>query len=374
MVEQSRRFTILAVDDSEMSLAHLQNMLSKDGYVVATAPGGAEALAFVEQRVPDLILLDIVMPRVNGFDVIRKLKAMPRTAQVPVIFLTSNEDEDSKMTAFSLGAVDYVVKPFNPQEVRARVRVHLKITVALQDAVESQAEKIRQIQEAQRSLFIRPEDLPAARFSVFCRSVVEAGGDFYDIVDPAEGIFTYLVADVSGHDIATSYIHPALKALFRQNSSPLHTLAETATMMNKVLEKIVPPERYLSAFFLSVNRNAGRMSWISAGHPPALFIPVEGAPSFLEGEDELIGVNGSSLYHASERSVREGDRVILYTDGLVERSAGTSVWGAEYRTLLPFAQGLRGVPLGEAPRLLVERYFPDIEKADDDIIVLCVDI
>lgn len=373
MSDAGRRFTVLIVDDSAVSLTHLRKILQKSGYAVLAASSGPEALETIAHALPDLVLIDIMMPGMDGFEVTRRLKNAPRTGHIPVIFLTGNDDDASKMTAFDIGAVDYIVKPFNPQEVKARVAVHLKIGVALQEAIAAQADKIRQIHDAQQAILIKPSEMPDARFSVHFRSVLEAGGDFYDVSEQAEGMYTFLVADVAGHDIATSYIHPALKALFRQNCLPIYTLEETVVMMNRVLERILPPEKYLSAFFLSVNRPAGKISWASAGHPPAILLPKNGVPLFLEGEGELIGISGDSLYRVSEHPFCPGDRVIIYTDGLVEGRENTSVWAAEYRTLLPVAEALAAVPLEELPRLLVERYLSGKERTEDDIIVLCVE-
>ncbi len=373
MSDTGRRFTVLIVDDSVVSLTHLQKILLKTGYGVIPASSGEVAFTAMENTLPDLILLDIMMPGMDGFEVVRRLKSTPRTGHIPVIFLTGNDDDASKMTAFDLGAVDYIVKPFSPQEVKARVAVHLKIAVALQEAIEAQAAKIRQIHDAQQAILIRPADMPKARFSVYFRSVLEAGGDFYDALEMAEGMYTFLIADVAGHDIATSYIHPALKALFRQNCSPIYTLEETVVMMNRVLERILPAEKYLSALFLTVNRPAGKVSWVNAGHPPAIFLPKSGEPHFLEGEGELIGINHDSLYRVSEHPFCPGDRIILYTDGLVEWKENTTVWAAEYRKLLPVAASIAGAPIADMPRLLVDRYLPAKEQVDDDIIVMCVE-
>lgn len=375
MVDAGRHFTVLIVDDSAVSLTHLQKILMKAGYTVISTGSGAEAFAAMETTLPDLILLDIIMPGMDGFEVIRRLKSTPRTGHIPVIFLTGNDDEASKMTAFDLGAVDYILKPFNPQEVKARVAVHLKIGVALQEAIETQADKIRQIHDAQQAILIKPQELPEAHFSVYFRSVLEAGGDFYDVLELSRGMHAFLVADVSGHDIATSFIHPALKALFRQNCAPIYTLDETVVMMNRVLERILPDEKYLSALFLAVNRNAGKVSWVNAGHPPAILLPRNGAPEFLEGdgEGELIGINENSIYRVNERPFCPGDRIIMYTDGLVEWKENTTVWAAEYRKLLPVAAEIAREPLGDLPCRFVERYLPGKEQVDDDIIVLCVE-
>ncbi|MDR1573516.1 MAG: diguanylate cyclase [Clostridiales Family XIII bacterium] len=118
--------SILAVDDERMNLAVLDKILSPE-YRVCTASSGEEALARAADAPPDLILLDIVMPDMNGFDVLTRLKASPSTRKIPVIFITGLRDEEDEERGFALGAVDYITKPFKNTIVLARVRTHIQI-------------------------------------------------------------------------------------------------------------------------------------------------------------------------------------------------------------------------------------------------------
>jgi diguanylate cyclase (GGDEF)-like protein len=117
---------ILVVDDERTNLAALNKILSPE-YNVFTAKSGKEALARVEDAPPDLILLDIVMPDMNGFDVLARLKESPQTDKIPVIFVTGLRDEEDEERGFALGAVDYITKPFKSAIVLARVRTHIQI-------------------------------------------------------------------------------------------------------------------------------------------------------------------------------------------------------------------------------------------------------
>ncbi|MDR1573184.1 MAG: diguanylate cyclase [Clostridiales Family XIII bacterium] len=117
---------ILAVDDERMNLAVLDKILSPE-YKVCTASSGKEALASAAEAPPDLILLDIVMPDMSGFDVLTRLKESPLTRNIPVIFITGLRDEEDEERGFALGAVDYITKPFKNTIVLARVRTHIQI-------------------------------------------------------------------------------------------------------------------------------------------------------------------------------------------------------------------------------------------------------
>lgn len=120
---------ILVVDDAEVNLSILAEALGGD-YEVAVATDGATALEAVAETTPDLILLDVMMPDMDGYEVLRRLKAAPAGSDVPVIFLSALADVESKAKGFRLGAVDYVSKPFELEEVRARVRTHLSLRLA----------------------------------------------------------------------------------------------------------------------------------------------------------------------------------------------------------------------------------------------------
>jgi signal transduction histidine kinase len=118
---------ILIIDDTPNNLAVMSETLTDAGFDIATALDGERALEQVKYSEPDLILLDIMMPGIDGFETCRRLKANPKTCNIPVIFMTALADADSKVKGFELGAVDYITKPFQEQEVLARVKVHLHL-------------------------------------------------------------------------------------------------------------------------------------------------------------------------------------------------------------------------------------------------------
>ncbi|NJL44828.1 MAG: response regulator [Leptolyngbyaceae cyanobacterium SM2_3_12] len=119
--------TILIVDDNPANLRLLAKLLSTQGYTVRPAPSGALALMAVQQNLPDLILLDILMPKMDGFEVCQQLKSDPQTSDIPVIFMTALSDPADKVKGLSSGAVDYITKPFQHEEVLARVQLHLQL-------------------------------------------------------------------------------------------------------------------------------------------------------------------------------------------------------------------------------------------------------
>ncbi len=125
MIENSE---ILVVDDKPENIQLLTELLSKNGYKAKGAPGGTWALKAISNYTPDLIILDILMPDLNGFEVCKELKSNEKTADIPIIFLSALDSVSDKVNAFEAGGVDYITKPFESLEVLARVRTHLLIS------------------------------------------------------------------------------------------------------------------------------------------------------------------------------------------------------------------------------------------------------
>ncbi len=130
---EGHRFKILIVDDVPKNIQLVANFLTQDGYEVNFALDGKKAIEHAGTENFDLILLDIMMPEVDGFEVCKQLKADPVTSGIPVIFLTAKTDEDSIARGFEVGGVDYIAKPFNPQELLARVKTHINLTLREQE-------------------------------------------------------------------------------------------------------------------------------------------------------------------------------------------------------------------------------------------------
>src|SRR5437879_1577935 len=132
---------VLVVDDVTRNLQVIGTMLRNEGYEVMPATSGAEALEGVRVQLPDLILLDLMMPEMDGLEVCRRLKVDPATRQIPVIFLTASNEMEHLVKGFAAGAVDYVTKPFNAPELLARVRTHLELKHARERLREMNNEK-----------------------------------------------------------------------------------------------------------------------------------------------------------------------------------------------------------------------------------------
>jgi two-component system sensor histidine kinase/response regulator len=148
----TKQLFILVVDDNLQNLKVLGNILRENGLAPAIAKSGAGALALVKKKLPDLILLDVMMPDMDGFEVCKRLKQEDTTKDVPIIFLTAKTEKEDIVEGLEFGAVDYVTKPFNTKELMARVHTHLELKVA-RDTILLQKEELRQANAAKDKFF-----------------------------------------------------------------------------------------------------------------------------------------------------------------------------------------------------------------------------
>jgi serine phosphatase RsbU (regulator of sigma subunit) len=317
---------ILVVDDTPANIKILADLLRKD-YLLSVATSGADALeiAASEDR-PDLVLLDIMMPEMDGYEVCQRLKADPKTQDVPVIFVTAMSEVDDETKGFSLGAVDYITKPIRPPIVKARAAAHLELalarrTLAAQNKV--LRESLAVAADVQRALVPRaPTGLPGldvAGRMIPCDAV---GGDYLDFLSGDEFTgrgFGVAVGDVMGHGPAAALLMTAARACLRMRSSRPGDIGEVVTDVNRHLASdLGDVERFMTFYLLEVRADA--VSWVSAGHEPALLVdPAAGTISDLEGDGPVLGIDADISFREHHAPFREPGQVLaMCTDGITE--------------------------------------------------------
>ncbi len=364
-----RSATLLLVDDEPLNIHVLKGIFGKSGYRILTAENGASALELARAERPDLILLDVMMPDMSGFDTCRELRRDASTEHIPVIFVTCLSEDSHKLEGLDLGAVDYITKPFRTQEVVARVRTHLEFTRRQGSIIDQQAERLGQIQAAQLALLVRPEEVPEARFQVRFLPILEAGGDFYDVIDFGGGECAYFVADISGHDLGASFLTSSLKALFRQHAAPATGTLQTLAEMNRILFSITTDETYLTAAYLRVNRMAGTYELCCAGHPP-VFASLSGGFAELGLGGTPVGLFPQLDAEPVTGVVRPGDLFFLYTDGLGQGVGGGHAAGQAWSAAFAGAMAsCAGMPLAAAVPALASNLLGGAAPRDDVLLL-----
>ncbi|MGD0820449.1 MAG: fused response regulator/phosphatase [Desulfomonilia bacterium] len=367
--------TVAIIDDDVTSAIILESMLRKDGIRAIKASGGIAGRELVKTDMPDLVLLDIFMPDENGFDTCRKLKDDPVTAEIPIIFMTSQSDIQSKVSGFDLGAVDYITKPYMPAEVLGRVRVHIRLRNAMAAFIESQIARLKQLTIAQQSILPSPADYPEAGFDVFYRSAHEAGGDFYDVLLAGVEVFDYVVADVSGHDLGSSLATSALKALIHQGRATFSPPMETLRMVNNVLASAFPEEIYVTLAYARLNRQRRSMTIINAGHPPGILINAAGEMTLLPWAGDVLGAFELITLTAHEVPVVKGDRILMYTDGLIEIEGSEPISRQQgMERLIALCNKTRMLSLKDMVATITEEIIGQNGSPPDDILLLGVEV
>ena len=262
--------SILLVDDQPANLQVLFQTLKSVGCNLLVAKNGEAALTIAQKAHPDLILLDIMMPGIDGFEVCRRLKADPATEKIPVIFLSSLDETADKVRGLQLGAVDYVSKPFQPEEVIARVDTHLTIH-RLNREVQNQRDQLEHelqvVSQLQRNLL--PERLPhidGLKLAVHYETSRYAGGDYYDIVALPNGRWGFLVADAEGHSAPAAVMMAMTCALFRSCSTGEEEADRMLSYINKNLCK-VNKESFVTAIYAEYDPRRRTFRISRAGHP-----------------------------------------------------------------------------------------------------------
>jgi sigma-B regulation protein RsbU (phosphoserine phosphatase) len=360
--------TVLIVDDDAVTVRVLEAMLGQEGYRTLSARDGASGRAQAAAHRPDLVLLDVQMPGQNGIEVCRALKADPDLSAIPVLFVSGEGDVASKVAGLDAGAVDYVTKPFHRAEVLARVRTHLRLSRATRAVVELQAVRVAQLASAQHAILPQPLAWPDARFAVEYRPLYEAGGDFYDVLQPGEGVIDYLVADVSGHDLASALPTAALKALLHQNCSITESPEQALRTVNSVLRTVLPEGHFATLVYARVNRARKRATLVSAGHPPVIHAPVSGPAMAIEQSGDVIGAFDVTVFEQRAIAIEPGDRLFLYSDGLVQPVPGVTQ-DQQVARLRDLCEASRGRPLAEALAPMIDEILDGGEPRDDIVLM-----
>lgn len=367
---KSGRALILIVDDDRVTVKVLDRLLREAGFGTVSAGELSSAEQVLHTHTISLVLLDVHLPDGNGLDFCARVASSAKFADVPVLFISSSGDEATKVRGFASGAVDYITKPLASGEVLARVRTHLRLRTAYESLTRMHAERIEQIAVSQQSLMPSPESLPEAKFHVCIRQFDRAGGDFYDVFVTGDRTADYVIADASGHNLGVSLWTASFKTLLAEYATVLNTPPEIFRMINRTLLRVLPDAAYFTAIYARLNREFGALTLVNAGHPPALLVSLDGTVQVLEQEGDLVGIFPDPVFGVVEVRVRPGDRLFLYTDGLIELS-GPRELGLE--RLVEACRETIELTLSDAVPAIVDRMCADVEPEDDIILQgICV--
>lgn len=379
---------VVVVDDDPACRALVGHLLRKQGYDVQAFCDGPEALTFLEQATPGLILLDLDMPEMTGYEVCDRIKHADRFEHLPVIFLTAASDPQDKERGFAVGGADFVTKPIEKVELLARIRYHMSSAVdqwhlnrralLLEEVAAEQLSRLDQVRIGQELLLTSPESLPELKLAVRLKAANEAGGDFYEIARLSEQSYGFFVADVSGHDLSVPFITGALKALTALCLNDAMEPAEAMAVINTGLRKTLNPERFVSSCYAKFHPDLMELQIVNAGHPPGLLRRRDGTTDYIQSIGDVLGMFEDVRFETKRVEVEPGDRLILYTDGLIE-----GYRDAKGRTGRPmFGMGelerrvaaMRPMPVDDMVNQLLQDLLAESDLAvKDDVVIMAVE-
>ncbi len=377
---ESEKKVVLVVDDAPANI-RVVNEILRDTYKVRIATNGTKALELAgDTPGPDLILLDVVMPGMDGYEVCARLKAHPATHDIPVIFLTGQTETTDETRGFEVGAVDYIHKPFSPAVVAARVQTHLALRETREQlarqlqAIRSELETAREIQ-----LSILPREIPeVASLSIAARYIPmsSVAGDFYDFLVIDEQRIGILVADVSGHGMPAALIASMLKIAFAAQSTHASDPARVLSGLNQALCGKFQGH-YVTAAYVLIDTGQRSICYAGAAHPPLLLQEHSSGRARRILENGLfLGYFPSATYSAVEIPFEEGDWVVLCTDGIPEMTSESEEQFGEAR-LREFLESHAQLTAADFTDRLLDRLSlwsgrASGREADDDVTLLAV--
>jgi len=396
----ARPASILVVDDVSANLQVLTGMLKDRGYKVRPVPSGELALQAARKDPPDLILLDINMPDMNGTEVCRHLKADEDLRGIPVIFISALNENLDKVNAFAIGGVDYITKPFQMGELHARVETHLKLRRLQVELEETNARLERANARMSRDLGAAAKiqksflpgvipEVPGAGFAWCYQPCDELAGDGLNIIPLASGKVGLYVLDVSGHGVTSALLSVTLSRLLSPPSDPSSILtrnrgdtgppdvrppAEVADRLNRLFPYNMATEQFATLMYGVLDLATGDFRHVSAGHPGPLHLPAGGPPVILESPGYPIGL-GEEPYGEHTVRLGAGDRLFLYSDGLPDASDPGGRRFGDAR-LLEAVDRERARPLSEGLDALMAELalWQGAASPEDDISILAVEV
>lgn len=324
---------ILIVDDNDDNRYTLTLYLELEGYTdIQVAEDGGQAIARLDKESFDVVLLDVMMPKVDGYQVLSWLKGQPRLHDLPVIMISALNEMNSVVRCIELGAVDYLLKPFNQVLLKARLGASLE-KKRLRDQVNAHLFRLEQELEAARDLqmsmlpqvFPRPARECPVDIWGLVHPAREVGGDLYDFFTTQDRSLCFFVGDVSGKGMPAALFMARTKSLIRvatelmrEREGAAASPAEIIGRVNRELCQNNNDMMFVTLFFGMLSMETGEVLYCNAGHNPPYRIN-GGAPQAIEDAHGItLGIRPQATYQTGRLVLVPGEILYLYSDGVTE--------------------------------------------------------
>lgn len=383
-----KKAKILIVDDIEQNRKILKELVEFNGHLPLTAENGLVAIEMMEGDLPDLVLLDIFMPHMDGYEVLSRMKADERLHLIPVLMVTAMDEIESVVRCLERGADDYMVKPFNTALLQARIKGCLekkrlidKNSELLQTVLKQQAQMDMEMDLAQK---VQEAMLPSKEYlssfkkfdvAAYYKAATSIGGDFYDCFEYGTDKAAFLLADVSGHGPAAALTVSALRTIIEDEKKHCPYPGQFMNILNVKLKKVIPEDCFATIFFCVADFAAKRLTFVCAGHPAPYLIranKVERGAFDVPGMP--VGIIEDATFNESSIDFLSGDKLIVYSDGTYEtKDESGNLYGMER-----FEDRVKAFSK-EPPSKIIDGIVDDVQKhwdgksERDDIAIVAIE-
>lgn len=385
-LEDREASKVLVVDDEPRNVRILQIHLNAQGYTVYTAADGVEALGIVEEDAPDLILLDINMPKMDGFEVVKRIRANKATEFIPIVMITALRDtRENRIRSIEAGADDFIEKPFDSLEVLARVRSLLRIkeyqdTLAKHNArLEEELQMARSIQE-----ILIPQngvqELSGFRIASRCCPEMAVGGDFFDVWEVAPNRLGVFISDVMGHGVSAAFVTVFIKTILAEfqelvEENPGYFLEILNTRFNDLISSRL--FMFATAFCGIIDLGKEELVCANAGHSFPFLYDGHQQTCYAIGDKNTgngLGIWRESVYETVRYPFDPMSKIFLYTDGVYEAKSpqGTEFTVERLQKLVSECAAQPAANLIVSVSEAVDTFTANCPK-DDDLTLLAVE-
>ncbi|WP_309670615.1 SpoIIE family protein phosphatase [Gemmatimonas sp.] len=386
--DRSAPARIMVVDDVEVNRDLLSRRLQRMGHVVTTANDGQEALDLTRDPSWDLIMLDVMMPVLDGIGALTALKASDATRHIPVIMISANTELETVVKCIELGAEDYLPKPFDPVLLRARVGASLE-KKRLRDREQARSRRMQKELEVgariQRDFL--PESLPTVpgyEFAARFEPAREVGGDFYDAFRLPDGAVALVLGDVCDKGVGAALFMALFRSLIRAVSASQVGSHTVEMLESRVLHAVTVTNDYIAnthgranmfatLFVGALDPATGTIAYVNGGHEPPRVVRANGSVrTMLPPTGPAVGMLPEIPFIARTIILEPGETLLVLTDGITESRAPNGMLFGDDAT-----DALLAAPADSADRLL-DRVLDAVhvhaagDPAADDVTLLAV--